>query len=268
MNSSRIVLSNFDPDTVIHPEDKAVISRLRRIPGFSLFLRNTVGRLQSSLAEVTYTGNGYQINQKNNPNIYNRFVEDCEILGLKDIPLLSVAWGYFISSRCAGAKKHHVIMTSGSVDLLSSDELDFLFGHELGHIICGHIPYHMLVETLYMSHSNGKMVNAVKLPLLGWYRISHYTADRVGLLCCQDINVALRTMIKMAGLPKECYEEIDIESFIKQAEDFEIQHAEMSDQIVKLFSIISANSPWLVLRAKKLLEWYNSDEYKNLLGQR
>lgn len=261
----------MDPQMVVHPEDQAVISKMNKVPGFKTLLNNTMVKYSESLAEVTYTGNGFGITPVSNPRIHRQFVEDCKILGMRDVPAFSSDWGYFISSQSVGERKRRVLITTGSIDLLTPEELDFLLGHELGHILCGHIPYHMLVEALYnpiiMDNSTLSIASIIKLPMLEWYRISHYTADRMGLLCCQDINVALHTMIKMAGLPKRCYEKIDIKSFIRQADDFVNVHNNTMDKLAKTLSIRSANSPWMVLRAKKLLEWYESGEYRSIINR-
>ena len=268
---NRIVLTSLNPENIIHPDDQAVISRMNKIPGFKAFLKHTVVKFSESLSDVTYMGNGYVITSKSNPQLYNQFIEDCKILGIKKTPQFSSAWGYFISSQSVGDKKRRILLTSGAIDLLEPEELDFLLGHELGHILTGHIPYHMLVEAMYMpffsDNSGLGLADIVRLPMLEWYRMSHYTADRMGLLCCQDINVALRTMIKMAGLPQQCYNNIDINTFMKQADEFAEVHDSAMDKIAKVVTIMSANSPWMVVRAKKLMEWYQSGEYNIILNQ-
>jgi hypothetical protein len=40
------------------------------------------------------------------------------------------------------------------------------------------------------------------LALVNWLRMADYTADRAGLLACQDVNSAMTAMAKIAGLPK------------------------------------------------------------------
>lgn len=107
----------------------------------------------------------------------------------------------------------------------------------------------------------------IRMPLLDWYRKSDYTADRMGLLCCQDLRVALSTMIKKAGLPKSHYTEINIDGFIEQAKEFEELHTGNWDTIIKTLSLRSAESPWLVVRAARLLEWVESGEYERIINR-
>ena len=258
----------MDPGEMIHPEDAAVIDRLNKIPGFKALLQNTVQKFTESVTDVTYTGNGYGITAESNPQLYNRLIEDCKILGMEKIPLMSSLWGYFISSDSVGEKRFRILITSGSVDLLTPEELDFLIGYELGHFLCGHMPYRMLTEAVYSPIFNKSiapgLINLVKLPLLDWYRTSHLTADRMGLLCCQDINAALRAMIKMSGIPKKYYDQININAFIKQAEEFSENYSSTIDQLMRDLSIRTAESPWMVMRAKQLMDWYN-DEYQSFI---
>lgn len=268
---SRIVLSNLTPETTIHPDDKAVILKLNEIPGFNAFLENVVERFGESWTNVTYTGNGYGISAESIPQIYNQVLDDCRILGVQTSPLVSALWGYFISSKSVGGKQYRILLTSGAIDLLTAEEFDFLIGHELGHYLCGHIPYHMLVEALYMPLFNygvgTEIATIVKLPLLKWYRISHYSADRMGLLCCQDINVALSAMIKMAGIPRKYYDRINVKEFIKQSDDFDASYSRKAEKLIKELMIRSADSPWMVMRAKKLLDWYESGAYNEIINQ-
>ena len=266
---SRKKIINLNPKSILHPEDRTVISKINKIPGFQQILKKTIGNYTEYITKVTYTGNGYDITELSYPTIFKQLVENCRILGLKDVPMLTTSWEYFISSRTVGGDKNRIVITSGSIDLLTSQELDFLLGHEIGHILCGHLPYHMLVEAMYMPILSDSSIitplTPIKLLMLEWYRISHYSADRIGLLACQDINIALRTMVKMAGLPKKYYNSIDIEAFIRQANDFSDSHSSALDKVAKTFSIMSANAPWMVLRAKKLMEFYESEEYRTIV---
>ncbi len=229
---------------------------------------NKVGNIYSTSVHVTYSGNGYNITEESVPQLYGQFKRVCEILGFDKNPSLSTEWGYFISSLSVGIDDYRLILTSGAIDLLEPKELDFLIGHEIGHIICGHMPYHMLIETLYSPLQIGGdsvAINSIRVPMLEWYRISHYSADRAGLLACQDINVALRAMIKMSGLPKKLYNSIDVESFKEQVSLFEEFTDGIVDNLLQKFCAKFASSPWMVLRAKKLLEWYNSEDYERVL---
>lgn len=267
---SRIPIKGFDVSTILYPQDKSTIETLNKIPGFKMIVNKTVGNIMEKYAAIEYSAEGINVTPKSLPTVYRQLVEACRVLDIKEIPACSTDWFYDICSFSVGEQKRRMILQSGTIDLLSSDELYFMMGHELGHMKCGHKTYHMFTEALYMPIANSDLkmwMSLVKMPLLNWYRISDFTADRMGLLCCQDINVALSTMIKMAGLPKKCYEQIHIKSFIQQAAEFEKNYSGTMDSIIKYLSINAAAMPWLVMRAGELWKWYKSGEYDRILNR-
>lgn len=265
----RVLLKNLDASAVLHPEDRSTMEKLGKIPGFKSFVDKTVSEIMERYATIEYSAEGNAVTQASMPDIYQQLVEDCRILDMKEVPACSLDWHYAISSFSVGEKNKRIVLQSGTVDLLNQDELDFVIGHELGHMKCGHQTYHMLTECLYMPMQKTPdwklWVGIIKLPLLNWYRISDFTADRMGLLCCQDFNSAISTMIKNAGLPKKYYNQIRVDSFIQQARDFSQNGITTLDEIIKYLSNNSATMPWLVLRASELLRWYDSGEYKRIL---
>ena len=238
---------------------------------FQDFLRVTTSKYREAYNEVENQGEGINITNESLPKMHQQLVDACQILGVNEIPTYSTDWEYAPYHFSNGEKHRRIVMMSGSADLFTDDEMMFVLGHELGHMVCGHKPYHMLLETFYMPFVNDAAFKAwasiIKLPLMEWYRISDYTADRMGLLCCQDINAAITTMIKKAGLPKKCYNNIDVQGFIQQAREFEEKFTDTMDRVVKVLSIRSAEFPWLVVRAGKLYDWYHSDEYKQIIDK-
>ena len=305
--AQRKILHNLDYQAIMHPDDKKTVDWLNglKIPyttnwefvreiarhptdhniqewydifmagveyyTFQDFLRVTTSKYREAYNEVENQGEGINITKGSLPKMHQQLVDACQILGVKDIPTYSTDWEYAPYHFSNGEKHRRIVMMSGSADLFTDEEMMFVLGHELGHMACGHKPYHMLLETFYMPFVNDAAFKAwasiIKLPLMEWYRISDYTADRMGLLCCQDINAAITTMIKKAGLPKKCYNNIDVQSFVQQARDFEANFTDMMDRVVKVLSIRSAEFPWLVVRAGKLYDWYHSDEYRQIIDK-
>ena len=303
----RKILNNLDYQAIMHPDDKKTVDWLNslKVPyttnwefvreiarhptdhnirewydifmagveyyTFQDFLRVTTSKYREAYNEVENQGEGINITNESLPKMHQQLVDACQILGIKEIPTYSTDWEYAPYHFSNGEKHRRIVMMSGSADLFTDEEMMFVLGHELGHMACGHKPYHMLLETFYMPFVNDAAFKAwasiIKLPLMEWYRISDYTADRMGLLCCQDINAAITTMIKKAGLPKKCYNNIDVQSFVQQARDFEANFTDMMDRVVKVLSIRSAEFPWLVVRAGKLYDWYHSDEYRQIIDK-
>ena len=267
---SKVVLSNLNPQSVIHPEDSsAIINIVNKIPGTGKALE-MVGEFYGKWTAIDYMGNGIVATKESMPELYSHFCDTCNIVGLKEIPELATEWAYLISSYTVGGSKLRVVLSSGSVDLLDKEEQAFLMGQEIGHIVSGHLPYHMLLELIYTPAVDDPtfslIAGAIRMPLLDWYRKSHYTADRFALLCCQDIDVALRTMMKMAGLPQKYFKSVDPNAFLLQAKDFsDLQSNSVIKGLMTKYIRNSAALPWLVDRARVLMDWYNSGEYQKII---
>lgn len=266
----RTAIKGLDVSTILHPEDKSTMETLKKIPGFKTVVDVTIGNIMEKYAAIEYSGEGINVSSDCLPRVNAQIKEACRLLDMQEVPACSVNWFYHIGSFSVGEKNRRIVFPSGSIDLLTADELNFLIGHELGHMKCGHKTYHMLTEAMYrpmVGSEIGYLMSLIKLPLLNWYRVSDFTADRIGLLCCQDIEVAIGCMIKMAGLPKKYYNQIHIKSFIQQAIDFNNNHCGFFDEMVKYLSINAACMPWLVQRAAELLIWYQSGEYDKILNK-
>lgn len=268
---NKVILYNIDYKAIEHNEDASIRERLDAIPKFKSFMMNTICALREKYISIEFAGNGIHVTQECLPNLHAQLKNVCKTVGYKNIPDFSLMWNYNITAGTEGANKPHITSMSGAVDLLTEDEFSFLLGHEIGHQACGHKPYHMFLETLYMPLINtipgGKIwIGLVRSTLLNWYRYSDFTADRMGLLSCQDINVALTTMIKMSGMPKKYFPSINVNSFIKQSQEFDAMFAGNMGNLINYISINSAFNPWLVARAAELYRWYISGDYERIIN--
>ena len=105
----------------------------------------------------------------------------------------------------------------------------------------------------------------IQYALYYWSRMSEFTADRAGWLCCQNLKAVVRAFIKIAGLPINQYENINERAFIEQAQDFEMLDYENMNKIIKFITIADQSHPWTVMRGAQLLQWINSGEGKEVL---
>ena len=153
--------------------------------------------------------------------------------------------------------------------MLTEDELRYVAGHEMGHIKSGHVLYHTMGELFKAAVSQLPIISSLTTPiyytLMYWIRMSEFTADRAGLLACQNIDAAISAIIKMSGLPLKYFEKENRDSFIKQAVEFRSSFSGFTDSVIKTFTIAGSTHPWTILRAAELLAWYDSGEYQKIL---
>ncbi len=96
-------------------------------------------------------------------------------------------------------------------------------------------------------------------------RKSEFSCDRAGLLVCQNFEAALSCMIKMSGFPPSQYSNIDVNSLLEQANEFEEFDDNYLDKVAKTLSILNETHPWLVMRAKELNKWIQRGHYDGII---
>ena len=127
----------------------------------------------------------------------------------------------------------------------------------------------MLAQTINViidAIPGGNIVAApLQYALYYWDRMSEFTADRAGLLCCQNKDAAIRTFMKMGGLPIKEYNNLNYQTFIQQAVDFKSLDYDGLNKIVKYITIAEQSHPWTVMRAAELMNWISEGVYNNFV---
>lgn len=112
-----------------------------------------------------------------------------------------------------------VVLYSALFQVMDADELKFIIGHELGHVALGHTWLNSLVGGLAGIPANSAASVLLGLAFLWWNRACEYSADRAGLLACQDPDKAVSALIKLVAGPagstqaglQQAYRRVDAE---------------------------------------------------------
>lgn len=263
-------LTGLLPNAYEHPFDRAALKALKAIPAFDKVTDFILNWSYIKWHLIELQGSNFKVTRESCPELYHLTKEVGRRLDVKDFPKIYTQWGYFINAYTAGYDDNVLLVIySGAVDLLTDDELRYVVGHEMGHIKSGHSLYHYMAALLGSAASlipGGQTVVApVYAALKYWDRMSEFTADRAGLLVCQDIDVAVDSIVKMSGLPLKYFENMNRETFLEQAREFEQKYSGFVDKAMKTVSIIDESHPWTVMRAAELIKWYESGEYQKIL---
>jgi Zn-dependent protease with chaperone function len=267
-------LTGLRPQAYEHPLDTKALNALEGTPGLETLVRKCNEWGFERLLRVRYTGSNLRVNADNFPELHQMLREARAILDLPKEPDLYVAAGGEINAFTAGVERPIVVLSSSAVDLLTDDELFFVIAHELGHIKSGHVLYYQMAEFLPVigdligtaTLGVGSMVStALEIALLNWKRMSEFTADRAGLLACQNADAAIGAMMKIAGLPQKRYGSINTEDFIAQARDFEGLDTDKLNKFAKALSVMGQSHPWTVMRANQFLTWVDKGDYQQVL---
>ncbi|MCQ2076323.1 MAG: M48 family metallopeptidase [Bacteroidaceae bacterium] len=255
-----------------HNLDKRVLEKLNGMLGFQNAVNAFVNWTYVKWQMIGLKGGHFQVTEESCPEVY-KIVEDVQkVLGVSHLPNIYTKWEYAINAYTTGLNDDSLmVLNTGAIDLLTDEELKFVVGHEFGHIKSKHVVFHTMAEMFDVAMSMlpviGNLAEPAKYWLLYWQRMSEFTADRAGLLACQNIDVALNAIIKMAGLPLKMFGQNMRDSFLKQAKSFSIDLTSLSDKAIKTVCIATSTHPWTVMRAAELIKWYESGEYQTLLDK-
>lgn len=259
-------LINLDTKSYEHPFDREALDKVKRLPILPKVMNFFMNWMMVNWRVMAMCGNSFRVTRDSCPQLHELADEVFKTLQLNHIPNLYVEQGYYINAYTTGHEKDAFIaLSTGSVDKLTDEELTFVVGHEAGHIKSGHLLYHILAASMSQLISKVPGSNALVIPLMYWNRMSEFTADRAGLLACQDLNVALSATMKMSGLPEKYFDNASVNGFIKQARDFAQTYSHGVNRAMRLIEIIDEDHPWTVLRASELIKWYESGEYQGIL---
>lgn len=271
MINDKQILTGLEHSQYEHPFDRMALEKLESATLLSKFFKwitsNTVERIYT----VQYTGSNLKVTKKSYPQIYQYLEDACKILDLKKVPDMYIEWNYNINACTVGAENPIIILNSGLIDLCDEEEIMFIIGHEVGHIKSNHMLYHMMAQVVNVfidTLPGGTLVaGGLQYALYYWSRMSEFTADRAGLLCCQSQEAMARAFVKMAGLPLKEFDNIKTDTFIQQAHDFKMLDFDAMNKVIKFLSIADESHPWTVMRSAELLKWIESGEYDRFVSK-
>ncbi len=150
-----------------------------------------------------------------------------------------------------------IVLHSALVDSFDDKELEFVIGHETGHIQNKHVVYNTALFLLERMAEAilGPLVMPALLALRAWYRRAEITCDRAGLLCSQDVAAASRSFVKLAVGSKRLSEELDVDAYLAQ-------HAEAERSAIGRMSEALATHPHLPKRILALRAFAGSALYR------
>lgn len=162
-------------------------------------------------------GRGVKVTPKQFPALYRAANHCSRTLGIAPPEIFIMQEPTTNALTFSSGDKGIIVLNSATIDHFTPGELLFVLGHECGHIHNNHVLYHTMARWM--------PVPAVSLLLRQWRRFSEITADRAGLLCCGDVDDALRALIKLALGAQKLYKHINVDEYMRQLEELKGSYA-------------------------------------------
>lgn len=247
-----------------HPVDSTLIKFLDN-PAVNSVFRQLIG----IVADSTYgpvVASAIPISESNYPEI-NRIVDDC-------VTELNIKRPYVvISSMISGLnamafgndEEAYIAVSPLMVKTMSERQLRFVIGHECGHVAMGHMVYHTVISiaTAFASAVPviGPVVDMVgTLPLKAWSRRSEITADRAGLLCCGDVEVAQKALLQLE-MPFMNPDDISLEGYVEGSDKY------LKEGVIRRLNEFNNAHPIIPKRIHALQVFVSSEKYCRITGK-
>jgi hypothetical protein len=272
------ILNNLAPGEYEHPYDQKALDALQTTRGIDTVVRKFHEYGIEKIFTIQITGSNIEVTSGSFPGIYAIFEKSVEILNLRIPPAVYI---YRSDDELQGfttGVEHPIISLShGSIESFTEDELLFIIGREIGHIKSKHVLYYEigsilpLLSDIFSGATLGlsSLISmGLQVALLNWRRMSEYTADRAGLLACQNIDSATSALSKIAGLPNTHYDSFNTDYFVKQAKGYKGFETGGYNKAIKYISLMFGNQHWTIDRTNELYKWIDSGDYQRVLDRK
>ncbi|HEY1621607.1 MAG TPA: M48 family metallopeptidase [Streptosporangiaceae bacterium] len=266
---SRVRLPGISSRAYEHPADRSALVALRKLSGFDTLLRRLAGLFNDRSLRLMFLASSVRASEQQFPQLYQSLLDGCYILDLPTVPELFISQDPMVNAMALGADKPFIVITTGMVDLMDAEEIRFVIGHELGHVLSGHAVYRTMLYHLLNLVTRIAWLPIV-LPARGviwaleeWYRKSELSCDRAGLLAGQDIDAARRALMKTAGGSRLV--EFNSDAFHQQAREYDAV-PDVRDGLLKLLQLQGTTHPFAVIRFAELDRWADTGDYPNILA--
>ena len=252
-----------------HPADRAALNALKKVPGLGLLLRKFIGFVGERGLRYLYLASAVRVNESQFSEVYRAYLEVCHTLDVSPPPELFVAQTPLVNAGAVGVDNPFIVLNSGTVALLSIEELKVVLGHELGHVLADHVLYKTMLGLLINTSVSAFGIPFGELALLGviaalreWDRKSELSCDRAGLLAVQDPRLVYTVHMKLAG--GSAIDQMRVDEFVKQAQEYH-RAGSAIDGIFKLLNVLRRSHPLHVTRLAELKKWAEEGEYRQIL---
>ena len=205
-------------------------------------------------------GHSFKLGEDLLPELSKPFKDVCEALNFTEPVEFFISNSPDFNASAASSQEegepHLVNLNSGLVNALDEDELRFVIGHELGHIISKNIDIKGIIEFIFPKFQGIPLLLYNKISL--WDKLSELTADRYGLIACGDPSKCVSAFFKMSsGLSLDNYN-LNLATFLEENE-------KLLESFRKENTINVATHPMNPIRIKALEFFAQSKVYGSIL---
>jgi Zn-dependent protease with chaperone function len=268
---ARVRLPGISSRAYEHPADRSALVTMRKLTGFDMLLRRLASLFSDRSLRLDYLASSVRASQEQFPYLHQLLMDGASILDLPEVPELYISQDPIPNAMAIGSDKPFIVITTGMVDLVDIEEMRFVIGHELGHVLSGHVVYRTML--LYLRALAIRLawfaIGYIGLRMIiaameEWYRKSELSCDRAGVLAGQDPAAGRRALMKLAGGSRMA--ELSHDEFTRQAQEYDAV-PDVREGLIKFLQLTAQGNthPFAVIRFAELDRWVASGEYASIL---
>jgi len=149
-----------------------------------------------------------------------------------------------------------VVMNQSLFSVMDREELQFILGHEMGHVKLGHTWLNSLVGGMAGIPAPGGASLLLVMALRGWNRACEFSADRAGVLACANPAKAISALVKLesGGVP------LTVQNLEQIIHRIEAQDDSLENNMGELL----ATHPMIIKRIEQIRQFTRSRQYQQL----
>ncbi len=214
------------------------------------------GFIVSRLQHQSLVANARLVSSESTPEVMQLVGRAKERLQVEPVQVFIVSNNTLNAYTFGMGSPKTIVLHSSLFQLMDQDELQFILGHELGHVDLGHTWLNTLIGGMAGIPSTFGAAAILELAFRSWNRACEFSADRAGVLACNNPSKAITALIKL-----EAGGDARTEAGIIQA----IQRIESeNDDLLNSLSELLATHPMIFKRIEQIREFTASNNYQHL----
>lgn len=265
------IIMSLDYKLYLHDSDKAALSALKAIPGFSQVTKAFMKIWSEQQFRLINMSQNLQLSEKQMAKYYNMLPPICEKLGI-EVPDLFVKLDVCPNAYTSGDTKPFIVVTSGLFETMPDHLIATALAHECGHIACHHSLYHTMGRFLLSeasSHITGIgniALYPIQLAFFYWMRCSEFSADRAAMICDGSSDHIVEMMMRFAGYDKDIMADASVDAFLEQAKQYKsLVENNAWNKTFEFMLFQNETHPLAAVRAYDAKEWGISERFQNIL---
>jgi Zn-dependent protease with chaperone function len=149
-----------------------------------------------------------------------------------------------------------IVLYSALFKIMDREEIQFILGHEMGHVKLGHTWLNTLVGGMAGIPSSVGAAAIMELAFRWWNRACEYSADRAGVLACGKPAKAISALVKLEAGPAAV-----TQSGLQAA----MKHIETDDEdMMHNLEELLGTHPMVAKRVEQIKRFSGSQQYLTL----